>query len=165
MANRTPEKTPHVTSSAAIAPGCLSARWGGRRETQGETEGWVRNKGRKEIQSHGFCGNKTKTRNISKATVKPQMATPKVRQREEGDYYSLAPAHSKSAAPALAACRCCTGGVCGWGSDRWGLAAEMAEIFSSIMRRPIARDCNLSLMSPQWLAFVLIFCEYSQMRP
>lgn len=116
MANRTPEKTPHVTSSAAIAPGCLSARWGGRRETQGETEGWVRNKGRKEIQRHGFCGNKTKTRNISKATVKPQMATPKVRQREEGDYYSLAPAHSKSAAPALAACRCCTGGCVGGGA-------------------------------------------------
>lgn len=27
MANRTPEKMPHVTSSAAIAPGC-SAQWG-----------------------------------------------------------------------------------------------------------------------------------------
>lgn len=30
------------------------------------------------------------------------MATPKLRQREEGDYHSLAPTHSKPAAPALA---------------------------------------------------------------
>ena len=30
------------------------------------------------------------------------MATPKLRQREEGDYRGLAPAHSKPAAPALA---------------------------------------------------------------
>lgn len=29
MANRSPEKMPHVTSSAAIAPGCLSAQQGG----------------------------------------------------------------------------------------------------------------------------------------
>lgn len=57
MANRIPEKMPHVTSSAAIAPGCLSAQRGVRRETQGETECWVRNKGRKRIQRHGICGN------------------------------------------------------------------------------------------------------------
>lgn len=39
MASRTPEKTPHVTSSAAIAPGCLSAQWGKEKETGRETEG------------------------------------------------------------------------------------------------------------------------------
>lgn len=74
------------------------------------------------------------TRNISKATVKPQMATPKLRQWEEGDYYSLAPAHGKPAAPAFAtdACRCCADGE----GDGQGLRTEMAEIFGSIMPRP-----------------------------
>lgn len=45
------------------------------------------------------------------------------------------------------------------------LPTEMAEIFSDIMRCYIAVDCNLGLMNPQWLAFALIFCKYSQMRP
>lgn len=40
LANRTPDKMPHVTSSPAIAPGCLSAQLGGgRRETQGKNRG------------------------------------------------------------------------------------------------------------------------------
>lgn len=34
MSSRTPEKMLHVTSSAAIAPGCLSAQWG-KEERQG----------------------------------------------------------------------------------------------------------------------------------
>lgn len=50
LANTTPEKMPHVTSSAAIAPRCTSAqRWGlrGQRkgETQEETEGLDQDQG------------------------------------------------------------------------------------------------------------------------
>lgn len=102
------------------------------------------------------------TRNISKATVKPQMATPKLQQWDGSDYYSLAPAFSKPAAPAFATDRYCTAGREG---DRWGLATEMTEIPDSIMQRPRAGDCNLGLINPQWREFLLIFCEYSQMRP
>lgn len=69
MANGTPEKMPHVTSSAAIAPGC-SAQQGGRRETQGETDGWVRT----EIQKHGCLWKHTQSRSIATATVRPQRA-------------------------------------------------------------------------------------------
>lgn len=57
------------------------------------------------------------------------MATPEARKQEEGDYYSLATAHGKPAAPALAtdACRCCQGGEeAGWATGevyprKWGL--------------------------------------------
>lgn len=64
MGDGTPEKMPHVTSSAAIAPGCSAQRgreWGGRRETQGETDGWVRT----EIQKHGCLWKHTQTRSNS----------------------------------------------------------------------------------------------------
>lgn len=99
------------------------------------------------------------TRNISKA--KPQMATPKLRQWEEGDHYSLASAHSKPAAPALAtdACRCCKRAI------GEALPQKRLRYLTSHNVPPTTGDCNLCLMNLHLPVFVLIFCECSQMRP
>lgn len=59
-ANTSPEKMPHVTSSAAIAPCCTSAqRWGGQRKGEKHKKkqrSWIRSKGgkRNDTETSGF---------------------------------------------------------------------------------------------------------------
>lgn len=76
---------PHVTSSAAIAPGCLSAQQGKERDTRRD-RGLGQEQGQEKDTETWASWKKTKTRNISEAMVNPQLASLKVLQRVEGDY-------------------------------------------------------------------------------
>ncbi|KAK5853583.1 hypothetical protein PBY51_014725 [Eleginops maclovinus] len=142
MASRNPNRE-NVTSSAAIAPGCLSANgegWGGDRE---KTEGWDRNRGEeKRYRDMGFVKVNQNGEHLygnRENHIWPHLSC------RGGDYHPPGtPAHGKAATPANSRRQML--GECGTIDEvlPWKRCGYLATLCDAAM----ARDRNLGLMNP-----------------